>query len=127
MTELTDGLRATEADCAAGRTAPRVSLADIEATIIYEESIIAGDVVNAASRPPEAIDSLSVLTIHLIVLRNGFTVIGKSAPASPENFSAELGAKLAREDAIRQCWPLMGYALRDRMHREAARIRGEQA
>lgn len=61
-----------------------------------------------------------VLTICLLVLRNGFTVIGKSAPASPENFNVELGQKFAYEDAPRQLWPLMGYALRDRL-REAFR------
>jgi hypothetical protein len=50
-------------------------------------------------------------------MRNGFTVIGKSAPASAANFNAELGKKLAYEDAIRQLWPLMGFSLRDRLHR----------
>jgi hypothetical protein len=44
-------------------------------------------------------------------------VIGKSAPASPENFNAELGKKFAYEDAVRQLWPLMGFALRDRLER----------
>jgi hypothetical protein len=50
-----------------------------------------------------------------LVLKNGFTVIGKSAPASAANFNAELGKKLAYEDAIRQVWPLMGFSLRDRL------------
>ncbi len=59
--------------------------------------------------------SLDVLTICLLVTRNGFTLIGKSAPASPDNFDAELGRKPAYEDAVRQLWPLMGYALRERL------------
>lgn len=42
-------------------------------------------------------------------------VIGKAAPASPENFSAEPGRKFAYEDAIRRLWPLMGYALKERL------------
>lgn len=48
-------------------------------------------------------------------MRNGFIMVGKSAPTSPENFNAELGRKLAYEDCIRQLWPLMGFALRDRL------------
>ena len=48
-------------------------------------------------------------------MRNGFTIIGKSAPASPANFNAEFGQKLAYEDCIRQLWPLMGFSLRDRL------------
>lgn len=48
-------------------------------------------------------------------MQNGFTVIGKSAPASPENFNAELGRQFAYDDAVRQLWPLMGYALRDKL------------
>jgi hypothetical protein len=58
---------------------------------------------------------LSIITLCVVVMRNGFTIIGKSAPASPENFNAELGRKLAYEDAVRQLWPLMGFALRDRL------------
>lgn len=63
----------------------------------------------------EAPASLGVLTICLIVTRNGFTIIGKSAPASTDNFDADLGRKLAYEDAVRQLWPLMGYALREKL------------
>ena len=50
-----------------------------------------------------------------MVLLHAFTVIGKSAPASPENFNAELGRKFAYEDAVRQLWPLLGFSLRDRL------------
>jgi hypothetical protein len=32
----------------------------------------------------------------VLVLRNGFTVTGESACASPENFDAEIGRKIAR-------------------------------
>jgi hypothetical protein len=122
----TDGLNATEAECAAGRTAPRVSLSDIEANIAYQVSFTAADAVLALSEagPNSLVGnllqdrpvSLEVLTIHLLVLRNGFTIIGKSAPADARNFDPELGRKLAYEDAVRQVWPLMGYALRDRLH-----------
>lgn len=54
--------------------------------------------------------SLNSMTICLLVMRNGFVVIGKSAPLDPANFNAELGQKFAYEDAVRQCWPLYAFA-----------------
>lgn len=120
----TESLKATEAECAEGRTAPRVSLADIEANIAYKATFCAAEAVQALSSfgwlagiddSNEAPASLGVLTICLLVTRNGFTIIGKNAPASPDNFDAELGRKLAYEDAVRQLWPLMGYALREKL------------
>jgi hypothetical protein len=60
-------------------------------------------------------ESLKVLSLCLLVMENGFTIIGKSAPASAANFNADLCRRLAYEDAIRQLWPLEGYALRDRL------------
>jgi hypothetical protein len=60
-------------------------------------------------------ESLGLLTFCVLVLRNGFTVTGESACASPENFDAELGRKIARQNAITKVWPLMGYALRERL------------
>ncbi|MCP3735632.1 Gp49 family protein [Sphingomonas sp. RP10(2022)] len=108
----TDGLTATEVECAAGRTAPRVSLDDIKANI-------AGEFFNTADQMfPGApvLPGMDLLTICILVLQNGFTIIGKSAPASRDNFDPVLGQKLAYEDAVRQVWPLMGYALRDRLH-----------
>lgn len=109
----TDGLNATEAECAAGRTAPRVSLDDIKANIASEMFVVGGDIAAICEAPDHP--SLDVLTICLLVLRNGFTIIGKSAPADARNFDPELGRKLAYEDAVRQVWPLMGYALRDKL------------
>lgn len=122
----TESLKATEAECAEGRTAPRVSLADIEANISTLAYFTAGDAVTYLFLPEidklvlekddrDNRQSLDVLTVCLLVTRNGFTIIGKSAPASPDNFDAELGRKLAYEDAVRQMWPLMGYALREKL------------
>jgi hypothetical protein len=58
---------------------------------------------------------LRVLSICIVVMKNGYTIIGKSAPASPENFDPELGRQFAYEDAVRQVWPLMRHALRERL------------
>ncbi len=108
----TDGLNATEAECAAGRTAPRVSLDDIKANI-------AGEFFNTADQMfagAPVTESMKTLTICILALRNGFTIIGKSAPADARNFDPVLGQKLAYEDAVRQVWPLMGYELRERLY-----------
>lgn len=61
------------------------------------------------------VDAMKCLTICVLVMKNGFMVVGKSACASPENYNAELGNKIAREDARRQIWALEGYALRNRL------------
>lgn len=105
---------------AAVAVAPRVSLADIEALIVSEHHFNAGDMARAASYPgawkdADADGPLSLLSICILVLKNGYTILGTSACASPENFNAELGRKFAREDAIRQVWPLAGYELKSRL------------
>lgn len=118
-------LQSADQEAAAHATAPRVSLADIEAAIAERHWLSGTTAANCAdhSEPSDLQDHryehLRVLTICLLVMRNGFTIIGKSAPASPENFNAELGKKLAYEDAVRQLWPLMGFALRDRLAAQA--------
>lgn len=97
--------------------APRVTLADLEARIIYEFHFTAGAALKALQG--EDGGELDLLSICVLTMRNGFTIIGKSAPASPANFDAAVGRTFAREDALRQAWPLEGYALRDRLHAEA--------
>lgn len=66
-------------------------------------------------QPQPVHESLCLLTFCVLVLKNGFTVTGESACASPENFDAELGRKIARKNAIDNVWPLMGYALKERL------------
>jgi hypothetical protein len=105
---------------AKGLTAPRVTPADIEANIASEHYFTAadGDFAVRGKRPcalPE--DPLALLTFCVLVLRNGFTVTGESACASPENFNAEIGRKLARAKAFEKVWPLLGFRLRDELSR----------
>jgi len=54
-------------------------------------------------------------TVCLLTLKNGFTVTGESACASPENFDIELGRKIARENARNKIWMLEGYLLKQRL------------
>ena len=64
---------------------------------------------------PEPSGPLALLTFCVLVLRNGFTVTGESACASPENFDAEIGRKIARQNAVQKIWPLMYYELRTKL------------
>ena len=113
---------------AKGKTAPRVTPADIEANIVDERYFTAWQGAQLAywsdSNPidpkpvegePDKYGPLSLLTFCVLVLRNGFTVTGESACASPENFDAEIGRKIARENAKQKIWPLMGYALKQQL------------
>lgn len=61
----------------------------------------------------------TTVTVCCLVLENGYCVIGQSAAASPGNFDAEIGEKIARGDARDKIWPLEGYLLRDRLHQQA--------
>lgn len=113
--------------------APRVTPADIEAEIASEHYFTAADgVVGTAANDwrndsTEALassvgrtieraamtPSLALLTFCVLVLRNGFTVTGESACASPESFDADIGRKVARAAAVAKVWPLLGFRLRD--------------
>lgn len=103
---------------AKGLTAPRVTPADIEAEIASEFYFTATQALVGETRGPEwqaTPRELDLLTFCVIVLRNGFTVTGESACASPENFDAEIGRKIARQNAVNKIWPLLGFRLRDRL------------
>lgn len=110
---------------AKGKTDPRVTPADIEANIASEHYFTATEgVFGANPAPPKgypispfvhAPKALNLLTFCVLVLRNGFTVTGESACVSPDNFDAEIGRKIARGNAVQKIWPLMGYALKERL------------
>lgn len=101
---------------AKGLTAPRITPDDVEANIASEHYFTAMDGVcgNQLQVLP-SYQPLELLTFCVLVLKNGFTVTGESACASPENFDAELGRKIARQNAISKVWPLMGYELRSKL------------
>lgn len=119
-----DSLKASDDAAAKHAVAPRVALADIENAIVARFDLT-GDQLGTHLRPldpevevPTVIDKLRLLSICVLVMKNGFTIVGKSAPASPENFNAEFGRDLAYKDCIGQLWPLMGFALRDRLAKQ---------
>lgn len=98
---------------AKGLTAPRITPADIESNIDAELSFTVGNAADALKVPTS--DSTRLLTICVLTLKNGFTVTGESACASPENFDADVGRKIARTNAVNKIWPLMGYELRSKL------------
>lgn len=104
---------------AKGKVAPRVTPADIEAEIVGEHYFTAYDGAKygrITRDEPKNSGALKLLTFCVLVLRNGFTVTGESACASPENFDAAIGQKIARENAKQKLWPLLGFRLRDALH-----------
>lgn len=94
---------------AKGLTAPRVTPASIEESISAEYYFTADQ---ATAGSPQMV-GLNLLTFCILVLKNGFMVTGESACASPENFDAEIGRKIARQNAFAKIWPLEGYVLRN--------------
>ena len=80
--------------------------------------------LNAPRLNPEHIDSIiekeyyhvvpnTTLTICVLTLKNGFTVTGESASASPENFDEEIVREIARNNARDKIWVLEGYLLKE--------------
>lgn len=108
---------------AKGLTAPRVTPSHIESIISYEMYFTAYDgFAGAAAENPDAVyapidalNSAKLLTFCVLTLKNGFTVTGESACASPENFDPEIGRKIARENAVNKIWMLEGYLLKQKL------------
>ena len=68
------------------------------------------DAINAAIQGDFYIQPFGTqLTICILKMENGYMVTGESACVSAENFDAELGKKIARQNAIYKLWPLMGF------------------
>jgi hypothetical protein len=87
---------------------PSVTDNEVEAEIHSEYYINAGEAVGSWSGPTTR------LTLCVLVLKNEFTVVGKSACVYPELYDAEKGRQLARADAVKQVWPFLGFRLADK-------------
>lgn len=89
---------------AKGLNAPRVTPAKIDSVIAAEDfHVFPG----------------TMLTVCCLTLANGFTVTGESACASPANFDAEIGRKIARGHARDKIWALEGYLLKQNLSETA--------
>lgn len=66
----------------------------------------------SAGMPPE----LGMVTFCVLITTNGTKLVGvNTGPVSAANFDAELGRNLARQAAIDQLWPMLGYELRSKL------------
>lgn len=94
---------------AKGLTAPRVSLAAMQANIRGIEIV---KHVSAGGQ---------VLRWAVITTDSGFAVTGRpSVSVSPENDDAEIGGRVATDNARNELWALMGYALKEQLHKASA-------
>lgn len=96
--------------------APRITPAHIENVIVGECFFSAAQgVIGSGNDVNSDDDPLRLLTFCVLTLKNGFTVTGESACASPENYNWEIGCKIARANAFGKIWPLEGYLLKERL------------
>lgn len=115
-----------------GLNAPRITPEHIDSVIQSVHYFTAGDGYAGALASSEEFNSLpegerfinppqqlDLLTFCVIVLKNGFTVTGESACASPENFDPEIGCKVAYENARNKIWMLEGYLLKEKLYQDS--------
>ena len=119
---------------AKGKTAPRVTPDDIKANIAMEFYFTGADgVIGAAAKKgpsstehhvlamvehnPAIAPELGLLTFCVLILRNGTKVVGINYGAiDPAQHDPALGRTEARNNAIEQVWPLLGYQLREQLY-----------
>lgn len=88
------------------KTPNRVSLETIKAKISKAEYI-----------HPTAVPHM---TVCVLLLKNGFSVVGSYVPADANDFEDALGKQFSFEDALRQVWSLEDYILREYLADETA-------
>lgn len=93
----------TEAELGLRAVAPRVHQSDVDA---------------AVRRTDYYTFPATMLTVCVITLKNGYAVTGEAACASPANFQQDIGERIARENAYRKIWPLLGFLLMEKLHIE---------
>lgn len=110
----------------------RVTPEQIEDTIVTEVYTTADHIYDDAVGLPSSstrrverdtgnrLAELSLLTICVLQLKNGFTVVGTSGCADPKMFDVQIGRQIARQNAINQIWPILGYELKQQLTGEVA-------
>lgn len=101
-------MNVTENELEKRAVAPRVTLEYLEAQIASEDYYFHG-----------------TLTFCVLTMKNGFLVTGESACADPANFQADIGKRLARQQAVNKIWPLLGYELRTKLTEQKAEPKPE--
>lgn len=89
---------------------------NVESMVVAEYAVCGFDAFrDQPNIAPDAERALRCITIIALVLRNGFTITGSSACASPENYNADEGRKEARAEALTKLWLCAEFALRNRL------------
>lgn len=91
----------TEAELKERSTAPRVTMEEVLGSIAQTNYYVHAE---------------GTLTICVLTLQNGFTVIGESACADIANYKQDIGERIAYDNAVKQIWKFLGYMLRDKLH-----------
>ena len=110
----------SETELAEKAVAPRVTLIDVEGSIVSEHYFTAaeGELGKRYVNNEDVLgvpNELELLTFCVLVLKNGYTVVGQSACADPKNYNRDLGQRIARSDAVNRIWPLLGYELKTKL------------
>lgn len=93
---------------AKGLTAPRVTPADIASNIRTVEYV------------RHRSTGGQVLRWAVITTTSGYAVVGNpSVAVSPANDDEDIGKKVAFENSKNEMWPLMGYALKEKLSASA--------
>lgn len=113
-----------ENELVARSTAERVTAFDVQSYIKSEHYFTAaeGELGRRFCDNEEVFgvpNDLEVLTFCVLVLQNGFTVVGQSACAVPENYKRDIGERIARENAEKKIWELLGFNLKSEQKKEA--------
>ncbi len=72
----------------------------------------------------DAIDSHNFVTVDnvticVISLHNGYTLTGiNEGSVDPRNFDREIGEKMSYDLARSKLWPLLGFALAEKLHKD---------
>lgn len=84
----------------------KLTLADLHANIANKEIV------------KHVTKSGQILRWCVLTTQCGFAVTGRpSAAVCAENDNAEMGEKIATDNAINELWPLMGYMLKEDISR----------
>lgn len=109
-------MRVTEHELEERAIAPRVTLDQVHDSILFEYFFTAAAGIGGGPLVGPS-QSLNQLTFCVLVLKNGFTVTGQSACADAKNYQKDIGERIARSDAVNKIWPLLGFQLRENLHR----------
>ena len=93
---------------ASGKSAPRITPADIEANIVHTEIL------------KHTTNGGQILRWAIITTKSGFAVVGRpSSSVSYENDIPKVGEQVALSNSKQEMWPLMGYELKERLYQDA--------